>query len=98
MDRILETQLSRSHDGGKRYIPETRSMLYMYKVIIITESWYKFCGNVSRDVEFAGSSTFSWKLDPADRLLDPALDPAFSEKSNEYVENEFNQCQHYTAM
>ena len=49
---------------------------------------------ILRDVEFAGSSTFSWKLDPADRLLDPA----FSEKNNKYVENEFNQCQHYTAM
>ena len=47
-----------------------------------------------RDVEFSGSSTCSWKLDPADRLLVPA----FSEKNNKYLENEFNQCQHYTAM
>ena len=51
-----------------------------------------------RDVEFSGSGTFSWKLDPADRLLDPALDPAFSGKNKKYVENEFNQCQHCTAL
>ena len=83
-------------------IPDYRKIVLLIFLIQNDDDLSKECGffksDSNRDVEFAGSSTFSWKLDPGDRLLDPALDPAFSEKNNKYVENEFNQCQHYTAM
>ena len=61
-------------------IPDYRKIVLLKFLIQNDDDSLKECGffmsDSNRDVEFAGCSTFSLKLDPADRLLDPA----FSEK------------------